>query len=301
MTRKVIYFRRIFMIKVELNNNEKSEFYISISKTRKENAPLKGRGYSMKKFHKHNHYEIMNIYSANNNVILYVDNKKYTIGPNSCILIPPNIEHYTERNLHSDRLILNLSREYARTIFNFLKIDIADFFSSNVLVCSSAQIDELYSIAEEILFEMNKCGNEKATGTIRLLTARIVDILNHHSSKPEPYFYPIQDLQISSVINYLKTNYAQRITLDYISEQFMINKFSLCKKFKRETDLSVIDFLTQIRINHARDFLENSALSITKIASATGFDSSSYFSRAFKKRIGISPAEYRKQYSAKVK
>ena len=280
----------------ELRNGEEAEFYISISITRKENAKFKHKGYSMKKFHKHDHYEIMNIYSANNNAILYLCDKKYTIPANSFILIPPHTEHYTERNLHSNRLILSLSQKYAQTIFDFLEIDLKSFFSNNVLVYSNAQINELYSIGKEILFEMNKTGNEKASSTIRALTAKFIDILSHNLTNQESRFYHIQDSPVYSVINYLKKNYAQRITLDDISEKFLTNKFYLCKQFKKEIGLSVIEFLIQTRINHARDFLENSTLTLAEIAYKTGFESTSYFSRAFKSLVGISPGRYRKQF-----
>lgn len=236
------------MSKCELNDYENKPCCVSISKTLKENEPLKGRGYNMKMTHKHNHYEILNVYSADNNVTLYIYNKKYVLPPNSFVLVPPYTPHCVERNFHSNRLLLNFSADFGEKVFDFLDIDIQEFFSNSVLSYSPKQISELYSIGKKM------------------------------------------------ITDYLKTHYSAHITLDELAEKFKMNKFSLCKKFRRETDLSVVDFLNQIRVNHARDLLENSSMRMDEITAKTGFESVAYFSRVFKNYTGISPTAYRKNF-----
>lgn len=284
------------MSKCELNDYENKPYCVSISKTLKENEPLKGRGYNMKMTHKHNHYEILNVYSADNNVTLYIYNKKYVLPPNSFVLVPPYTPHCVERNFHSNRLLLNFSADFGEKVFDFLDIDIQEFFSNSVLSYSPKQISELYSIGKKMITEMRKSGNAVATPTIRLLSAQFADILTHYSSSPAPQIYLSELSEISMITDYLKTHYSAHITLDELAEKFKMNKFSLCKKFRRETDLSVVDFLNQIRVNHARDLLENSSMRMDEITAKTGFESVAYFSRVFKNYTGISPTAYRKNF-----
>lgn len=287
--------RRFLMSKFELKDYEDKAFFVSITKSNKENAPLKGRGYNMKMTHKHAHYEILNVYSANHNVALYVYNKKYTIPPNSFILIPPYTPHCVERTFHSTRLLLNLSSKFGEMVFDFLGLDIHDFFSNSVLSYSPKQISEFYSLAKKMIIEMRKYGNENPTPSFRLLAAQFVEILNRSVSSPAPQVFLSDTSEISMITDYLKAHYYTHVTLDDLSEKFKMNKFSLCKKFRRETGYSVVDFLTQIRVNHSRDLLENSLMKMDEITSKVGFESVAYFSRVFKKYTGTSPTAYRKK------
>ena len=63
--------------------------------------------------------------------------------------------------------------------------------------------------------------------------------------------------------------------------------------FKDELGLTIIEYLTDIRITAAKQMLENSDLMVKQIAEKVGYQEASYFTRVFKKNTGVSPAEYR--------
>lgn len=68
--------------------------------------------------------------------------------------------------------------------------------------------------------------------------------------------------------------------------------------FQTQMDISPIAFLQQYRLRHAQALLLNSNCSITEIAMNTGFHSSSYFGKVFRRATGMTPLEYRKHQHA---
>lgn len=85
------------------------------------------------------------------------------------------------------------------------------------------------------------------------------------------------------------------INLDQIAEKTQISKYYLCKEFKQRYDRSPGQYLKDLRLQEAARLLkEKSRLSIEQIAAKTGYSSSSYFGKVFKKYFGMTPDEYRR-------
>ncbi|MDO4620414.1 MAG: helix-turn-helix domain-containing protein [Lachnospiraceae bacterium] len=94
---------------------------------------------------------------------------------------------------------------------------------------------------------------------------------------------------------YIMDNYRRDITLDEVSRQVDISPYYFSKLFKQEAGQNFIEFLTQIRMNKAKELLGNSSLSIKEICAESGYSDPNYFSRIFKKQEGITPREYRER------
>lgn len=101
---------------------------------------------------------------------------------------------------------------------------------------------------------------------------------------------------IRNIREYLDDKYAERITLDRLSNIFFIDKFYLCEQFKEQMGVSVMDYLISVRITEAKKMLRFTDKSIEEISEAVGVNGGAYFSRMFKKVEGISPSEYRKMW-----
>lgn len=89
------------------------------------------------------------------------------------------------------------------------------------------------------------------------------------------------------------------LSLDFLSEQFQMNAKTLSKLFKEETGQKFVDYLIELRINHARQLLEDTHHSIQEIAEEVGYTNPISFGRMFKKVVSVSPGEYREQVSKK--
>lgn len=96
-------------------------------------------------------------------------------------------------------------------------------------------------------------------------------------------------------IIYMEDHYNQNISLEEICMEISISKNYFCYLFKRETGMSLWNYLTVIRLNHGKALLEKTDLKSYEIALQVGYDNPSYFSKLFKKYEGMTPNEYRKK------
>ena len=98
---------------------------------------------------------------------------------------------------------------------------------------------------------------------------------------------------IASVVRYIDRHYTEELTLELLTEQFGVSLSYLCHCFKRETGQSFTKYLTQRRLTRACELLARSDLTVTEIGEQMGYTDYCYFTKGFKKHIGISPSKYR--------
>jgi len=109
-------------------------------------------------------------------------------------------------------------------------------------------------------------------------------------------YQPEDWLNIEAVYRFLQEHYADDILIHTLTEYFCQSPQHISKKFKEKYDMTIITALRQIRMEHAKKFLQTSSVPIIEIAQLTGYDDENYFSKVFKKEVGISPKNYRNQF-----
>lgn len=112
------------------------------------------------------------------------------------------------------------------------------------------------------------------------------ELINEHNASPKQL--------VRDVINYIEGNFTRDITLDALVEKTNFNKYYICKKFKKETGVTITNYIIDLRINKAKELLlkisDNKR--IYEIAQAVGFSDVSYFDRIFKKMTHETPKEF---------
>ncbi|KKI90220.1 hypothetical protein WQ54_19735 [Bacillus sp. SA1-12] len=98
---------------------------------------------------------------------------------------------------------------------------------------------------------------------------------------------------VEKVVCMIQENYMNDISLDSCAEEAGTNPYSLSKAFKQIVGINFIDYLTDLRIQKAKELLLHSTMKINDIAESVGYRHS-YFNRIFKKQMGIPPSQYRK-------
>ena len=101
-------------------------------------------------------------------------------------------------------------------------------------------------------------------------------------------------LVMAHVRRYLEDNYMFDISLDSVGEILHISPAYLSAQFKKYQKMNFLDCLTELRINAAKELLTDPFRSSAEVASMVGYEDASYFARAFKKRTGETPTQYRK-------
>lgn len=106
----------------------------------------------------------------------------------------------------------------------------------------------------------------------------------------------LDELRAKEAINYIESHFAEPITLDDIAAAVHISTSECCRCFKRCIKLSPFEYLMRYRIIMSTNLIQQEkTASISSVASRTGFNSSSYFNKLFRKYIGCTPTEYRKE------
>jgi len=107
-----------------------------------------------------------------------------------------------------------------------------------------------------------------------------------------------QDNEIDVVLNYLEKNYYKRVTLEEVAEYINISPFYLSKIFKKCTCINFIDYLTDLKIEKAKELLEYTDIPVINIAMELSFNEPNYFTRVFRKIVGVTPSKYREEKRA---
>ena len=100
------------------------------------------------------------------------------------------------------------------------------------------------------------------------------------------------------LLSYIKTNYTKKLSVEYLSKRQNCSVSYLSHFFKKQSGMSLPEYINFLRINDAKKYLEMTNMSIQEIAFALGYSCSNYFSTIFKQKVGCSPKKYREKTNA---
>ncbi|MEH7379080.1 response regulator [Bacillus sp. JJ1533] len=105
--------------------------------------------------------------------------------------------------------------------------------------------------------------------------------------------YQKEKTGIHLIEEYVRQNYQNEINLQEIADRFFFSREYISRKFKQEFDDTITDYVMKIRMEKAKELLENPNLKIYEVANLVGYQNEKYFSRLFKKLVGVRPNDYR--------
>ena len=98
---------------------------------------------------------------------------------------------------------------------------------------------------------------------------------------------------IQEAITYIENHYNKPITREDLATRLRCSVAHFSRLFSKTTGYSYREFLLLFRLEKAKEMLERSHLKVAEIAYGAGFQDPSYFSKAFRKQVGVSPRQYR--------
>lgn len=111
---------------------------------------------------------------------------------------------------------------------------------------------------------------------------------NDLSSLPG-YYYTVH-----RILAWLNQEFATRITGELLEQKFESNFDYMNRVFKKVTGQTIFQYLTRIRINHAKILILHTSMKMSEVGKKVGFPDEYYFNRVFKKQVGVPPAAYAK-------
>lgn len=104
---------------------------------------------------------------------------------------------------------------------------------------------------------------------------------------------------VQKVMNYVNLNVAEPLTLKSLAAMCFISPSYLSALFKQETGTTLIDYINTQRVNRAAQLLEHSSHAIAAVAEEVGILDVNYFTKIFKKTLGVTPTRYRREHKEK--
>lgn len=123
----------------------------------------------------------------------------------------------------------------------------------------------------------------------RTLTERLMQIARHWAEHKAGSKNVIRD-----IARYLDSHYNEEITLQDIASRFYLSREYISRKFKQEMGENISEYIGRVRMEHAQLLLKNPVLKVAQVAEMVGYADEKYFSKVFRKHVGVSPNQYRK-------
>lgn len=236
----------------------------------------------------------------------------YPVLPGDVYLIEPGVLHYYSevKHLKVCYLLLGLAglREILEHTEGFKELDVLmgrdPTTSEQARSCWYAHLPS--EVAEEVETLLDRIGLELETrqpGYRPLFHALLVElfVLLSRMDREEPPGTKDQDqadinqTRINTVKTFIEEHYASDLKIADIARCASLAPQYLCRVFKKITGISMIEYLTNIRIHQACLLLRETTLPITEVCFRAGFNDLSHFIRTFRKTIGSAPSKYRKK------
>ena len=238
----------------------------------------------------------------------FVDRTIHVIEEHTAILIPPGQIHKTSTygdDPRHRRFLLQLSREGSEGILrDTFAMGFDEFCQalSGPVRISDEKWPEFLALMEKIKTAFS--GETPYLPMVKLLahellfmyTEELGRIRAQKKESRDTAALPSDTLSsIQQVIEYLNDRYMEDIHLDDLARRFFISRAYLTRSFRQMTGVTVVQYLTVVRIRRACQLLTETDEPVTEIARQCGFSNTTYFENVFRRLRGMTPSRYRRR------
>lgn len=248
--------------------------------------------------HNHEFYELV-IVSAGNGIHSWNgENQTITCGDVLYINHDDIHGYQSVNNLKLDNILYQRDKLSISTIMeHYLPIKLAQQ-QDRFWRIHPSYLKQISHLIDLIQIESQK-NNSSSIHLSEALLLQLVILLHRFRYQPNSDT-PAPIHQLDLLFTVLHNSIARPFNLEQFCAQHQIASRSLRRTFKSQTNMTISEYLQQLKVGKAMNLLRNSNYSISIIAHECGFDDSNYFSVFFRKIVKQTPSEYRAKFSKKI-
>lgn len=256
---------------------------------------IKKRDYawSMHKFHCHDLYEVY--YLASGKRTILSEQNIYDLNIGDVLLFRPNFLHKGAGTDEHEKFGMEFSQKFLDYYFTFpMQDELLHCFTYNIIHLNEKEQQEFERLYKKMYDEYV---NEKLYA---ITIAEILLFLDCVGKQYENELCQSQQLisksseKINNILTYIEENFSDIKSIEQIAENSYINKSYMCRLFKKKTNMTVMDYLYNYRIQQACERLATTDSTISEIAQYCGFENTSHFIKMFKAMLDCTPGQFRK-------
>ena len=247
----------------------------------------------MPEMHVHSFHELYFLLSGKRRY--FVGHKIYDVVPGNLVIIPKTILHRTTSSNKQgyERYVIYFQESYIDELIKTVGQDTFNaFLDSGCISFSEENIKVLKQKFEQLAEEVKKHDTLTPAMEKNLLEQIILYALRHGTKKDLDEREGAEKIQIAA--RYISEHFKEEITLSDAAAMAFMEETYFSKKFKQLTGFGFKEYLISTRVKAAENLLKTTNMSVGEVADACGFSSSNYFGSVFKRLLGVSPVNYKK-------
>lgn len=170
------------------------------------------------------------------------------------------------------------------------------FYADQTILLEKIQDDALFSIMLELDTEMKtRSDYYKSAATDKILQILLCLYRNYPNRNPDTSGQSKSFTMVKSAITFMTQHCLEDLSVSDIAQKIGYSKYYFCRTFREITGYTVNDYFNSLKMQQAHAYLQKTNLSVGETAAWCGLDNISYFTKLFKKYIGILPSDVRRQ------
>lgn len=232
-----------------------------------------------------------------------LDSDLRALNEGDIIIMPPKVAYSfcaselgDEYNISVDAVVLRFDDAWLTTLLSVFK-------SLNRVILRIRELEDPYAVVGPKWMKMSTALDRLSSGSPSKEPALMIELLEMLSDekdlvrilKATPCDQLTLSQKLEKIDRYIESNVYGKVSLDSVSAYLGMNRTYFCIFFKKHYGKGFADYLNDMRVRKATKLLTDRDMHISDIARECGFKTAPYFTRAFRRSLGMSPAEYRKK------
>jgi AraC family transcriptional regulator of arabinose operon len=228
------------------------------------------------------------LYCTEGKGLIELESKKIPISPNTFFIIPKNVPHHYKSSVQDPWTIywVHFKGKKADVIYTrYLNRTVTDGLTIPYTLNRVQSFNEIYQLLEHSYHPL----------VMEIVNVKLLEFIASFIYYEQINPAVLEDDAITHSIRFMKENIRQLFTVENLARQQNLSVSHYTRLFKAKTGYTPIQYFNQLKIQLSCQYLYFSDRKIKEICNEIGFVDQYYYSRLFRKMVGISPAKYKSQ------